>query len=68
MGFNLPTVASRLFSEMSVELFLRKVTTWREDKMSVIILFQLKLNHVYSQLISSAHITMIKLEAAWYSR
>ena len=60
MGFNSPYVASRLFAEMSDELFLRKVTTKLEDKMSVTILFQLQLNHIFSQFGSSTHISSVQ--------
>ena len=60
MGFNSPSVASRLFAEMSDELFLRKVTTKLEDKMSVSILFQLQLNHIFSQFGSSTHISSVQ--------
>ena len=60
MGFNSPYVASRLFAEMSDELFLRKVTTKLEDKMSVSILFQLQLNHIFSQFGSSTHISSVQ--------
>ena len=60
MGFNLSYVASRLVAEMSDELFLRKVTTKLEDKMSVIFLFQLQLNHVFSQFGSSTHISSVQ--------